>query len=589
MFRFRLTALGICLLIITAGGATAKTDRSAAAYKKAAESYYKLIYSPKKFPRQKWMEAVNLFKDVYINNPRGKKSPDALFMTGRIYQFMYLRFGKNPDKENAVTIFRVLVRSYPFNSLSDDALFRTGELHAAAGNDGEALAAYTGLLKWFPTGDMAPEAKKRAAELRRKSKKKSVTAKKPVKRQKLPEIRKIRYWNSDSYTRVVLDLSKMVNYRLTPKKGENVLTVDLVGTRLGKGAGKTMKPPGGPVQSVSVSSLKGDIKRVNITLKHKSSFSTMELSNPPRIVLDIYSKEQRKGGLLAKNRTGGSRPAKPAGLMKPSSQKNHKGLIAAGLLAPPKLKPSKKTATPVMKAALVQPSYGVKTIVIDPGHGGKDPGAVGRGRLKEKNVVLDIGKRLRKILLRNCGCRVLMTRNRDVFVPLEERTALANTVNADLFISIHVNANESHRVRGAETYFLSPAKSKREMYTAARENMLALKSDDQDMNDLAFILSDMKNTDKINESSKMASRIQKALVKRVSGKYKLRNNGVKTGMFYVLHGARMPSVLVEAAFITNRQEEKRLRSPAFRERIAQGIADGVKNFVSDTRLAMARR
>ena len=583
MLRIRLVSLGIALLIITAGSAQAKADNSPAAYKKAAELYYQLIYSPKKFPRKKWMDAVDLFKKVYTENPRGKKSPDALFMTGRIYQFMYLNFGKGPDKENAVTIFRVLVRSYPFSSLSDDALFRTGELHSASGHDDEALASYRGLLKWFPSGDMAPKAKKMIAKLRRKIKSRSVAVKKPLKKPNLPEFHNVRYFKSENYARVVLDVSKMVNYRVTPEKGTNTITVDLVGARLGKNVAGTRKPSSGPVRSVTVSSLKGGIKRVAISLKHKSRFTAMELSNPPRIVLDFTSKEQRSGSLLVKKSPGVST------LTKPSPQKNHAGLVDAGLLSPPKPKPAKKAAPPVMKAALKRPSFGIKTIVIDPGHGGKDPGAVGRGKLKEKDVVLDIGKRLRRILRRECNCRVLMTRETDVFIPLEARTAKANTVNADLFISIHVNANNSRRVTGAETYFLSPARNRTEMVTAARENSMKLSSGNQDMNDLAFILSDMKNTDKINESSRMAGKIQKALVARVSQKYKLRNNGVKRGMFYVLHGARMPSILVETAFITNGKEERKLRSGKFREYLAQGIADGVKNFIGDSSVTVARQ
>ena len=596
MHRIRLIAFGIGLLIITAGSATAKADRSPASYKKAADLYYQLIYSKKKFPRKKWMDAIGLFKKVYIENPRGKKTPDALFMTGRIYQFMYLQFGKSPDKENAVTIFRVLVRSYPFSSLSDDALFRTGELHSAAGNNEEALAAYRGLLKWFPSGDMAPKAKKMVSKLRRKIKSRSVAAKKPIKKRNLPEFKKVRYFKSENYARVVLDLSKMVNYRVTPEKGSNTITIDLVGTGLGKNVAGTRKPSTGPVRSVTVSAIKGGIKRVSIALKHKSSFTTMELSNPPRIVLDFTSKEQRSGSLLAKKSPDGSTLTKSAnsngkgsGLLKPAPPKDHPGLMDAGLLAPPKSKKAKKRTVPVMRAALSRPSYGIKTIVIDPGHGGKDPGAVGAGRLKEKDVVLDIGKRLRRILRRECNCRVLMTREKDVFIPLEARTAKANTVNADLFISIHVNANNSRRVTGAETYFLSPARDRMSMNTAARENSMKPNSDSQDMNDLAFILSDMKNTDKINESSRMAGKIQKALVARVSQKYKLRNNGVKRGMFYVLHGARMPSVLVEAAFITNGKEERKLRSGKFREYLAQGIADGVKNFIRDSGVTVARR
>ncbi len=136
-----------------------------------------------------------------------------------------------------------------------------------------------------------------------------------------------------------------------------------------------------------------------------------------------------------------------------------------------------------------------------------------------------------------------------------------------------------------ETYFLSPARSRNESYVAARENMIQQENDNEDMNDLAFILFDMQNTDKINESSRMAGIIQGSLAKKLRSSFRIRNNGVKQAMFYVLHGARMPSILVETSFISNPGEEKLLRTADYKEEIATGIARGVADFAKETRLA----
>lgn len=577
MSHFRLIVF--CLGLAVCVPAFSAQGESALAYKKAADNYYLLIHSTKKFPRDEWTKAVELFKDVYTKNPKGSKTEKALFMTGRISQFMYLRFGKPSDMENAVTIFRVLVRSYPTSALADDALMRTGQLYEAARDYDEAMAAYRGVLKWFPTGDMAVKAKNAMKKVMQNLKPKVVTAKKPVKKRGLAELKSVRYWSSDSYVRVVFDMSRIVNYRVMRSKKGAGLVVDILGTRRGENA-RSMKLPRGPVKEVNIAGMKNDAVRVKLPLRSFVKYSAMELSNPARVVLDFYGKRKKDGTLLARNGGSGS----SSNLLKSSNSATaDASLVAAGLLSAPK--PQSKKYPKTKKASLPAPSYRVKTIVIDPGHGGKDPGAIGKSGLREKDIALDIAKRLKRILKKQCKCRVLMTRTRDVFIPLEERTAFANTNSADLFVSIHVNAHKNRRARGVETYFLSPTRSRDALHTAARENMLALGSGDRDMNDLAFILSDMKNTDKINESSKMAGMVNDELVSTLSRKYKVRNNGVKKAMFYVLHGARMPSILVETSFITNRTEEKRLADPTFRERVAKGIANGVKSFMGASRLA----
>jgi len=272
------------------------------------------------------------------------------------------------------------------------------------------------------------------------------------------------------------------------------------------------------------------------------------------------------------------------------------GLVEAGLVAAAVTGKIKRPVRTVKKAkkttarrvAKARPyAYGIRTIVIDPGHGGKDPGAIGRSGLKEKNVALDIGLRLRKILKAECRCRVIMTRNRDIFIPLVQRTAIANSVKADLFISIHVNSNTHRSARGVETYFLSPARSRSAMLTAARENMIKLSDGNESMDDINFIFLDMKNTERINQSSLMARNVQNSVVSVLRKKYGTKDNGVKSAMFYVLRGAGMPSVLVETSFISNLSEEKRLKSGLFLQRVAEGIARGIKRFTAENRVAMA--
>jgi len=180
-----------------------------------------------------------------------------------------------------------------------------------------------------------------------------------------------------------------------------------------------------------------------------------------------------------------------------------------------------------------------------------------------------------------------LTRETDIFIPLEERTVIANIKKADLFISIHANASRKRNAMGIETYFQGIPKTDEARETAARENMSGI--DDRysdDDNILEFILADMKNTHKINESSQLAGVIQDSLIKGVSSRYEdVRNLGVKQAMFYVLHKAKMPSILVETSFISNPEEEKRFRDYRYRDQIANSIYNGIKTYVEKTMVA----
>jgi N-acetylmuramoyl-L-alanine amidase len=227
----------------------------------------------------------------------------------------------------------------------------------------------------------------------------------------------------------------------------------------------------------------------------------------------------------------------------------------------------------------------ISRIIIDPGHGGKDPGATGPRGEKEKDITLAVSKEL-AARLHEDGYEIFLTRKDDTFIPLEERTAFANKKKADLFISVHVNANEKVSLRGVETYFLNLTTDASALKVADRENAIASKS----MSDLQFIIKDLTLNARINESSRFASSIQKSIILSL-GKagHSNKDHGVKQAPFYVLMGAQMPSILIETGFITNATESKLLQKKSYQNSIIKGIISGINLYVTNSIVAFNNR
>ena len=218
-------------------------------------------------------------------------------------------------------------------------------------------------------------------------------------------------------------------------------------------------------------------------------------------------------------------------------------------------------------------SSGVRVVVIDPGHGGRDPGAIGPSGLMEKYVVLDVAKRLKRLIEERTDLKVYLTRTRDIYVPLDERVRFARRVGADLFISVHLNANRNKRLSGAETYYLDPR------VDAVRRRYKSLKG-------LNFILSDLVITSNLKTSKELAEEIQKGICRKTL----LRNNGIKRAPFYVLLFNNTPSILVEAGYISNPREERLMKRSWFRQRLAEGIFEGLKSYlIKRVRVLEARK
>jgi len=219
----------------------------------------------------------------------------------------------------------------------------------------------------------------------------------------------------------------------------------------------------------------------------------------------------------------------------------------------------------------------IDKIVIDPGHGGKDPGAIGKGNTYEKNVVLAISLELARLFVRKTDIEVLMTRDDDKFIELKKRTEFANKHGAKLFISIHANSNPYRSIRGVSTYFLGTGKSEEAREVALLENSVIKYEKDSQYADLSnenFILSAMAQNVYNSESEDFADIVQK----HISRKCRLQNRGVKQAGFYVLWGASMPNILIETAFLSNIEEEKKLNNRSFQKKMAEAIFDSVMEF-----------
>jgi N-acetylmuramoyl-L-alanine amidase len=237
----------------------------------------------------------------------------------------------------------------------------------------------------------------------------------------------------------------------------------------------------------------------------------------------------------------------------------------------------------VPSVAPSQPPRSPLTIVIDPGHGGKDPGAMGPGGLAEKTVVLQVAKELRQIIQQEFPtARVVLTREQDVFIPLRERARIANRLQAVLFISLHLNSGQNHAASGIETWYLSFAASERANKIAARENRMSAAQ----LSDLEVILRHLRETDRINQSAALAQLMQHALVVHMQRQYvDIQDRGVEGAPFAVLVHTEMPSILVELAFVSNPKDEALLRGRTYQQALAYGVVEGIRRFLHTRQVA----
>ncbi len=361
-------------------------------------------------------------------------------------------------------------------------------------------------------------------------------------------VEELRFWSNPSYTRVVVNADNETTFthhilKKDPSIGKPPrLYVDMANSRLRKDMQTNIPINDDLLSNVRIGQYTLDSVRVVVDIKSFRNYKIFSLKNPFRIVIDVWGEERQ---------TASKSPGQP---IAPDS----KSKLSPGALAK-------------------QLALGVRRIVIDPGHGGKDFGAPGHVKgVHEKDITLQISRRLAKKIEKDLGCEVILTRNSDRYLTLEERTAIANTKNADLFISIHTNAAKSSNANGIETYFLNLATDDDAILVAARENATSTKN----ISDLQSILNDLMFNAKVNESSRMAGHVHESVISRMRSVYPdIRNKGVKQAPFYVLLGAQMPSILVETSFISNPKECRRLTNAKYQDHLCEGIFKGVRKYI----------
>ena len=571
----RASSLALLAIILLAapfvGVSEAAAQRSAATLYKDAQTAEKRLHQSQSRLKSKteWNNVAKAYRRVVLSHPQSGYCDDALYYEAEIHVGIYRRFGDQSALQRSLDTYLLLANGYPSSKWTKRARLSRGKLMLETSDRKNASIELRKVAKGWPNSSEAAEAKRLIQNMSvpRRSAQESLPP-------GMVGVRNIRHWSDSKreYTRVVIDLDKDVKYRQGQLAGPDRIYFDLIGTRVTKAlASKPFPVDGDFLQQIRVGQNKPDTVRVVLDFKSISDYNVFWLPDPYRLVVDISGKKPRPvrsapEALVASKPPSSPPPAPAETPPEAPSAPPPSERVEIDLPPPPRAGGEYSVAQ--------QLGVELRKVIIDPGHGGHDPGTMSKKGLREKDLVLDISTRVAKIL-DSKGFQVLMTRTKDVFIPLEERTAIANSNDADVFVSIHVNASRSSKPRGVETYYLNLATTPDAAEVAARENA----STTRRLSELNDLLQKVMNNSKIEESQELARHVQGTMASNLFSSTKdSRNRGIKTAPFYVLLGARVPSVLVEVAYLSNRKDEELLKSAAYRQKIAESIASGVGSY-----------
>lgn len=491
----------------------------------------------------------------------------------------------------AITAFEQIVRRFPTSGYCDNALFQAASLADTAyekfnrADDREhALELYRWLIQEYPHSGFVGRANAKLALLLA-----------PVAPERATLMHIERTVMAES-VRVTLKLDREIAYHEQRLAGPERVYFDLRNVQPAPALLDTVLTyPSDVVNKIRTGRHPDHVVRVVLDLEDVSKHSVFTLYNPFRLVIDAERTAARAATTVVPPLPSSALAAVTALLTSPKTpivlaavpvlaapEPPPPAPAPSGAAAAPAPPPGPATTVPVTPAANAaggfsiarQLGLSVSRIVIDPGHGGHDPGVLGRG-LTEATLVLDVALRLEKLLLKEAGVDVVLTRRTNVYVPLEERTEIANRQNADMFLSIHANASRNPDASGIETFFLSFASSPDAEAVAARENSASAR----EMHQLPDLVKAITLNNKLDESRDLATMVQDALVSNLRKTNRaVRSRGVKKAPFVVLIGAAMPSVLAEISFVSNRQELLLLKTPAYRQRIAESLYQAVTKY-----------
>lgn len=392
----------------------------------------------------------------------------------------------------------------------------------------------------------------------------------------------IRHWSLQDVTRIAIEASGDFQYEWDRLANPDRVYFDILeaGQRVSRQKLHVIPVGDGRVRQIRVAQNKPRVVRVVIDLEGKLDLTVFRLSNPSRLMVEVQAPKAGVEISRAPAPAPPVTPAVPETAAPPPAPLPEKAPEAAASKPaaeePPPAKPAKRNRA---GGTSLTRALGLKMgkIVIDPGHGGRDTGTIGPTGLMEKDVALDVAKRLAKLVEERLGAEVVLTRTEDVSVPLEARTELANQEKADLFLSIHVNSSRYPGVNGVETFYLNLTRSQADLEVAARENAGSSKS----LHQLVELVQKIALDDKIQESRDFAAHMQNALYQLARDQDpRARNRGVKKAPFVVLIGAQMPSVLVELGFISNPAEERLMRDENYRQKMAEALYNGLAAYAA---------
>lgn len=525
------------------------------------------------------------FYKVYLSAPKSANADRALLFAGKSYKESFERYSNSADMETSLKFFRTLYSNYKTEA-GAEACLEAAEIYTMKKDLASAEHMLNRVRTDYPGTEQAIAATSMLADLAAMSKNGSglysvnapvntpvaPSVSEPVKKTADPVIpvpiepvqqtdvvdnpspngmtliNEISHISSPDYSRIVLHMSqnaKIEEHWLKEDVKNNLparLYIDVIDSEVRNSVPKDTTIKDGLIRSVRWAYNRPGVTRIVLDSEavREYGYTVYQIANPARLIIDLTAKPTDV-------QTASRRPATNEFSTKPIDG-DHTLLGVIGLK--------------------------VRTVVLDPGHGGKDPGCVYAG-LKEKDLVLDMALEVKKLLEANHkDIKVILTRSKDVYIPLEERTAIANAAKADLFISIHINAAKNKNAKGIETYVLNMTTDKSALETAAFENQDV----SNNISSLQSILNDIALNSKLEESLILAGIVQSNIVKTVKTPTK-ENLGVKKAPFYVLIGAQMPSILVETGFLSNAEEAKKLGSASYKKELSKGIYRGIDAYI----------
>ena len=624
-----------------ANNSTTKIDAAGAQFARAEELRGLLNSKPPDARTlAEYKKVVAGYQRVYMITPHASEVPDALSAVAELNTEMGDHFGRS-YYQTAADTYAFLIHDYPSSKHVPDAMLRLAGLQKdQLGDLPAATKTYQDFTRKYPHSTHKREVQEALAELALRhstetgeavprtaappsepaaakpepasdTSRKTLSGGEPAKTVAVPRVQKIRTNVTADSTEVIIDLEDSVQYASGRIANPDRIYFDLHAAKLSPTLARaSLNVSGGLVTKVRVAQNHSGVVRVVLDVNGVRDYAVSLTKKPTRLVIELYSSgghtTETARNIKSKSTetptaatTGAADETAHAAAGPASSDTPADPANAASMATAPAPKilpePSKTSLTRKTKPDLVQPvaaplptrdgqstltrALGLKInrIVIDAGHGGHDTGTIGPTGLMEKDLCLDVALRLGKLIEQKLpGADVVYTRSDDTFIPLEERTHIANDAKADLFISIHANSSPDHGARGVETYYLNLKGSPEAMEVAARENAVS----DEGIHDLEDLVKQIARTEKIDESKEFAEDVQDSLAKRIQRTAKpVRNRGVRKAPFVVLIGADMPSILTEISFLSNPADEQLLKKPEHRQRIAEGVFQGVSEYL----------